>query len=377
MTDTETTVKKQIPTVAKVQEMIDDVLDSNYDFHYEMPYDFYRYTIAANNTESNGYYEFGSTIHVYKSYSTIIDEYKIQLNIYQTTTDKKTLTLCYHDSGNVLYNLDNLLKGDFTKVSYSTADIYLLSTTIDLSGVSFDSKNVYPSIELYYGDDLVRPIYVNRTIPKISIDLVKNIEYNYKYAIDSLTPSQFGYLFGKYAYSTKSNYDETKASYQITDDHTIYLKFLQDNTNQPVVRIRTGDTVLYIIDYQLSSELKEVNYYFPDSSVGSKAYQGEAYIDLSSIIVYTNDESEIKLSVIQNGEFQDVVALPKKKLVASISKPDDNTILTFGNFRDLIYPPGSIFISTNNINPETFMGGTWETITGIISSGYSWVRLLS
>ena len=69
--------------------------------------------------------------------------------------------------------------------------------------------------------------------------------------------------------------------------------------------------------------------------------------------------------------------MPKKKLVASISKPDDNTILTFGNFRDLIYPPGSIFISTNNINPETFMGGTWETITGIISSGYSWVRLLS
>ena len=60
--------------------------------------------------------------------------------------------------------------------------------------------------------------------------------------------------------------------------------------------------------------------------------------------------------------------------VASIAKPDDNNCLTFGAFRDLIYCVGSIYISTNNINPGTFIGGTWESITSPITSSYAWKR---
>lgn len=31
---------------------------------------------------------------------------------------------------------------------------------------------------------------------------------------------------------------------------------------------------------------------------------------------------------------------------------------------DLIYPVGAIFVSTNNVNPSTLFGGTWEQIEG-------------
>ena len=85
----------------------------------------------------------------------------------------------------------------------------------------------------------------------------------------------------------------------------------------------------------------------------------------------------MKIFVEQNGVFQDMMYNPlplRKKITAINSKPDDGMVLTFGAFRDLIYPIGSIFMSTNNINPETFLGGTWKSKSGIISSGYTWER---
>ena len=40
----------------------------------------------------------------------------------------------------------------------------------------------------------------------------------------------------------------------------------------------------------------------------------------------------------------------------------DNTLFTFGQLRELLYPIGSIYTSMNNTNPSTFIGGTWEQI---------------
>ena len=60
--------------------------------------------------------------------------------------------------------------------------------------------------------------------------------------------------------------------------------------------------------------------------------------------------------------------------ISSGSKPDDNSAFTLGAFRELIYPIGGIYISTNNINPGTFIGGTWETITSPITGSYAWKR---
>lgn len=40
---------------------------------------------------------------------------------------------------------------------------------------------------------------------------------------------------------------------------------------------------------------------------------------------------------------------------------DDKTKVDLANF---IYPVGSIYMSTNNVNPATLFGGTWERIQG-------------
>lgn len=34
------------------------------------------------------------------------------------------------------------------------------------------------------------------------------------------------------------------------------------------------------------------------------------------------------------------------------------------NIIDLIYPVGSIYMSTNNVSPQSFIGGTWQAING-------------
>ena len=94
------------------------------------------------------------------------------------------------------------------------------------------------------------------------------------------------------------------------------------------------------------------------------AYTATAQLDVSTIeLSGISDTTEVKIWVEQNGFFRQIIALPLQKKVVSISKPADDNILTFGAFRDLIYPVGSIYMSMNSINPSTFIGGTWKQIT--------------
>ena len=123
----------------------------------------------------------------------------------------------------------------------------------------------------------------------------------------------------------------------------------------------------------MSTEFKQYsgNYTFD----GVRAYEGYATLDLSSIEINTfNFERVFKLWIEQNGTFKEVLTFPLKKKIISITKPDDDKSFTLGAFRDLLYPIGGIYISTNNIDPGTFIGGTWETITSPITGSYAWKR---
>ena len=49
---------------------------------------------------------------------------------------------------------------------------------------------------------------------------------------------------------------------------------------------------------------------------------------------------------------------------SSYSGAQSDAYITQTQLVDLVYPVGSIYMSLNDINPSTFLGGTWEQIPG-------------
>ena len=52
----------------------------------------------------------------------------------------------------------------------------------------------------------------------------------------------------------------------------------------------------------------------------------------------------------------------------------EESVLTYSKIRDILYPVGSIYTSTQNTLPDDFIGGIWESITAIATDTYSWKR---
>ena len=197
-------------------------------------------------------------------------------------------------------------------------------------------------------------------------------EYTNIYTIDTLP---LGDMWdGTKAYGASAtnpgNGTVSTASYYVTTEHKIKLYIYQDNTNKPAIQIRDNDAnIYYTYDYTCTDFITSAYFYF-DS--GKSLITSETVLDVPSIDI--EEEKDLKLVIEQNGTFVDVLTFPLKKKIKSITKPDDNSLLTFGAFRDLIYAIGGTYISTNNINPGGFIGGTWETITAPTTGTYAWKR---
>ena len=86
------------------------------------------------------------------------------------------------------------------------------------------------------------------------------------------------------------------------------------------------------------------------------------------------EDGEYSIYAYQDGIAYKTAAVSLIKKTDSIIKPNTNELITFGVFRDLVYPISSVYVSSNNINPGNFIGGTWVNKTGIISAGFAWVR---
>lgn len=53
----------------------------------------------------------------------------------------------------------------------------------------------------------------------------------------------------------------------------------------------------------------------------------------------------------------------------------DTAVAKINNLLDAVYPVGSIYMSVNNVNPGTFIGGTWQQIQDrfLLAAGSSYV----
>ena len=215
---------------------------------------------------------------------------------------------------------------------------------------------------------------ITQNINNKTSQIQTNCEYNFVYIIDNLGPINEFLVWTSYTPVTYSK-DNTQwpPTYWIDAVDKFALTLHQDNTNSPTAEIRLGDDVIYTLDYTFSYPLEIWNnYYF-----GSKqAYIGRAEFNLQSIgeLNTNNKEGDLKLWIEQNGIFREVLTFPTRKKITAITKPNENFGFTFATFRESIYPIGGIYISTNNIDPGTFIGGTWETITSPITGSYAWKR---
>ena len=362
---TETTTKKQIPTVAKVQEMIDENIKDESTYKVN----------ALTVNESDSYY--GPYSNGVRRYYTIPEEYKIKVGIIQGSTNKPTIALGT-SSSDIVYKFDYALDTDF--VLNQSINKYTSSATLDLSNLVFVAKPDITKIGLYIAlsesyYEWVVSLPISQTSYKIFRDLLDSIEHEYNCLINTLTPfNDYVVDYGDAAERSDAWIVCKRPSWQIIDDHTITITFIQDNTTKPTIQIRTGEKVLYTFNYNLSSEFTELG---NDYKFGSRiAYTATANLDVSSVeLTGIFITTGVNIWVEQNEEFYATANLPLRKKMTAITKPDDNTILSFSAFRDLIYPVGAIYISNNNINPGTFMGIRWESITSPISGSYAWKRI--
>lgn len=99
-----------------------------------------------------------------------------------------------------------------------------------------------------------------------------------------------------------------------------------------------------------------------DGASGATAY----YVVLGYITI-ANGTTTITSSIIEQGEMAELnealVGIPDNSITASK--------LSWASVIDKIYPVGSIYMSTNNVSPATFIGGTWQVIkdTFLLSAG--------
>ena len=139
------------------------------------------------------------------------------------------------------------------------------------------------------------------------------------------------------------------------------------------------NTILYGDD---SSD--EVNIIIPDVVTSTtSAYTIEIGVvdslgyESSAIIIVPSDKVEFHLR--EGGEGAAFGEYAEDVRVLAVAESWELRVkgdLTVGgkSLLDIFYPVGSIYLSVNSTNPATFMGGTWERISGADFAEYIWKR---
>jgi hypothetical protein len=176
-----------------------------------------------------------------------------------------------------------------------------------------------------------------------------DIEHEYAYRIPKLA-STGNIIFGP-------NDDIQKQYYYIKNDYIVSFSFRLNNNSKPKLYIRSkNNDILYDIYFGCES-----NTYTIESGI---VYEKWGDINLEQVVFNTVLSNTLcKFSVLLNNVYYDLFDINVYSYqTGSITKPHDETILTLGGLRELLYPVGSIYTSMNNINPSLIFGGTWTQI---------------
>lgn len=133
---------------------------------------------------------------------------------------------------------------------------------------------------------------------------------------------------------------DVSASAKIVNDNAVGIQYVQDNTANITAVAQNGTNV---------------------SAVG----QGIANVNAVAESISDVQAAAENLQAIQQAPTAAANAAQSaqqaKQYAESVS-PDE--LVQKSKLIDLVYPVGSIYMSTNNVSPNTFLGGTWTQIQG-------------
>ena len=110
----------------------------------------------------------------------------------------------------------------------------------------------------------------------------------------------------------------------------------------------------------LNAELLKKANWREDDSLSFKARTSIPSSEIDTTQIYTNKEGLTFL--IPPGENRQPVEIGKVTgTTITIDEQEQDSFDLKAKLRDFVYPVGSIYMSANNVSPQTFIGGNWES----------------
>ena len=184
-------------------------------------------------------------------------------------------------------------------------------------------------------------------------------------AVSGMATNTFGNTYNISATETAQSKAET-----YVDNNIVKYTLIVKSKAKPIIKLRNTSNYDELV-YDFGSVDIDGDW----ENVYEDVYRGILTMDFSvlsdtiNIPVPTTDfgvNTSVYITIEGEEYWTNVLRIENTKKTGSITKPDDNSVLTISGLRDLLFPIGAIYFSLNYINPESIIGGKWERIERVI-----------